>query len=334
MKSPAFKIFALSLLASAACFSACGKKSDGTTGATANSDSGSLPAAPAEAMQYIAHKLAEADGAVLWQAMPGSYQSDVNSIAQLAGSKVDAEIYDKVFATVGRLVTVLDKQQEFVFGSSLLGGQADAEGVAQMRAAWPSVKRIVDALTSSSLASAAGLLAFDGQNFFSETVSDMLGEMDTLAQLQPDGPQSFLADLSQVTFRQVEGTGNQATLEMSAPGQDAETETFVKVEDRWVPQDMAEQWTDQIAEARRTLEEIDPAEIAQQKPQILGVFAMIDGVLAQIEGAETQQQFDQALQGAMMPIMGLMMMGSSMGGGSAAPEMPVTPALPDAPVAP
>jgi len=51
---------------------------------------------------------------------------------------------------------------------------------------------------------------------------------------------------------------------------------------------------------------------------------MFEGILTQIEAAETQEQFDQALQGAMMPIMGLMMMQGGMGGGSE-PAMPVAP---------
>ena len=56
---------------------------------------------------------------------------------------------------------------------------------------------------------------------------------------------------------------------------------------------------------------------------------MVEGILTQIEVAETQEQFDQALQGAMMPLMGLMMMQQGMGGSHSAPVMPsVAPAVP------
>ena len=106
------------------------------------------------------------------------------------------------------------------------------------------------------------------------------------------------------------------------------------MEDRWVPQEMADEWTTQMAEARAKLEAINPAQMEQQKPQILSVFAMIDGVLTQIDAAQTQEQFDQALQGAMMPMMGLMMMGQGMGGGGAAPEMPMAPVMPEVPPTP
>ena len=69
--------------------------------------------------------------------------------------------------------------------------------------------------------------------------------------------------------------------------------------------------------------------MAEQKPQLMNIFVMIDAVLSQLEAAETQAQFDQAVKGAMMPLMGIMMMGQS---GSAAPEIPAEAAMPAAPV--
>ena len=41
----------------------------------------------------------------------------------------------------------------------------------------------------------------------------------------------------------------------------------------------------------------------------MGMITIVDGILTQLEKAETQEQFDQALQGAMMPIGILMMQG-------------------------
>ena len=85
-----------------------------------------------------------------------------------------------------------------------------------------------------------------------------------------------------------------------------------------MPSEMASDWAAKIAEATAELEATSMQDIAANKPQMMGVLTMIDGVLAQIAAAETQEQFDQSLKGAMMPLMGLMMMGQGMGG-SAAP---------------
>lgn len=313
------------LLAAATIYTGCGPKTDSAGGA--------IPESPDGAIKYIATELSKGDGGVLWQAMPASYQQDVNSIARLAGTKIDAEIYDRVFATLARAASVLDKQQGFIFESSLTpgAGVSKEEGSAQVRQAWPSIKKIVDTLTSSPLATAAGLQNFDGATFFKGTVSNLLTDIDALTKLDPEHQESFLNSLSQVSVNYVEGTENEVVLQLAVPGEEVEAETFVKVEDRWVPQDMATEWATQLMETRSKLEAIDPAKMAEQKSQILNVFTMIDGVLTQIEAAETQAQFDQALQGAMMPLMGLMMMGQGLGGGDAAPAMPVMPEQPDAP---
>ena len=332
MPQPAHKFLLLIILAGATCFTACGDQSDEAQGPAAGSvKTDSFPDAPDAAMQYVLGGLADANGAVLWEAMPQSYRADVNAIAQLAGSKIDPDIYDKVFATISRIATVFDKQKEFIYSSVLVDGKYDQAQVAQMRAAWPSVMNIVQALTNSSLSSAAKLQDFKGETFFANTMSTMLAQMDALSKLQPDNEGQSLADFKKVEIEYLEGTDTEAILKMSIPGQVAGTENFIKVEGRWVPQEMADTWASQIVETRTKLEAIDPNQMLKQKPQILSVFVMVDGVLTQIEAAETQEQFDQALQSAMMPIMGLLMMGQSMKGGMMNSAPQTRPAMPVAP---
>ena len=107
----------------------------------------------------------------------------------------------------------------------------------------------------------------------------------------------------------------QATLSAVVPGQAATEHVFTKVEERWVPVAMANQWAAGITESTANLEAMSADQMAAQKPQIMGVLTMVDGVLTQIAAAETQEQFDQSLKGAMMPLMGMMMMGQSFGSG-------------------
>ncbi len=287
-----------------------------------------IPDEPAAAIETIAKELAAGNGGILWEAMPVSYQSDVNKIAQLAGSKVDAEIYDKAFGLVGRVIEVADKQKEFIFNTQL-GGPQPEEEVAKMRAAWPSIVGFLQTLTSSSLASTAGLQAFDGKAFCEKTVSELIKYAEDISTIS--GEELPLSAYNDVVIKALESTETSATLEMTAPDGSVETEDFTKVGNRWVPAEMAGEWPTSIANATEQLTAMDPAQIAQNKPQIMGVITMIDGVLMQIEAAETQEQFDQALQGAMMPLMGLMMMQQGMAAPPPAPEMPAAPELPAAP---
>ncbi|MGB0743328.1 MAG: hypothetical protein ACPGSB_02275, partial [Opitutales bacterium] len=111
---PTFKQTTLPLMLSALFFAACGDKSETPAESSVSTPSSvkeaKMPDAPAESIEYVLHSMADGNGAVLWQAMPASYQSELNSIAQLAGAKIDAEIYDQVFATFTKLSEVLDKQ--------------------------------------------------------------------------------------------------------------------------------------------------------------------------------------------------------------------------------
>lgn len=328
MKKIQRPFYLLPLLTAAFMFSACGKKSDAPGESSSAALTSEYPAAADQAIQMVVRELAKNNGVVLWQAMPESYQNDVNGVVQLAGSRIDAEIYDTFFKTIQRVVTVLDQKKEFVFNSSLGGQAPDPEQAERLRTAWPSVMRLVNSLANSSLASAAGLQSFDGKTFFTETVSSILAEVDALSKLQPDSEEPLLSDFENAVIKYVSGTDTEATLEMSSPGGEVETEVFTKVENRWVPKETANQWTKQISEVRTKLQAIDPAEFAKQKPQFLSVMAMFDGVISQIEAAETQKDFDQAMKGAMMPLMGIMMMGQGMGGETPAPVMPSAPSVP------
>lgn len=310
------KTLTLGLAAGALIFTACGKQ----TGEPAQP---TIPDAPDAAIQTVITEFAKGNGGIIWEAMPAGYQSDVTTLAHLAGTKIDPEIYDQSFAAIARLAEVADQQKAFILGSSFMEGRS-AEELAQLEAALPSVIGLVQTIASCDLASATGLQGFDGQAFFDTTVSKLAQYAEAFAQLA--GEESVLSNYMNAVVSVVEADDLQATLLTTVPGQEPRQQQFTKVGQRWVPADMASEWAAKIAEATANLEATSIEKVAEQKTQIMGVLTMIDGVLTQIAAAETQEQFDQSLQGAMMPLMGLMMMGQGMGGAPAAP-MPANPSV-------
>jgi hypothetical protein len=302
-------------------FSACGGGED-------KSSAGPLPEAPDAAIEAISLRLGEGDAGVLWEALPESYRGDLTEIIHEAGNVVDAELYDRGFGLVGRLADVAEKQRDFILNSPF----AQNVDVENAKANWQPVVQLLRLVGTSELSTAAGLQSLDPQAFLDGTASEVLDLVDELSALS--GEESPLAQFAALQAEVVEGGADTATLTMTVPGQPAETESFTKIEGKWVPTEMASQWASSMEEARAQLKKAAEGAGAQNKPQILGVLGMMEGVLTQLETAETQEQFDQALQGAMMPMMGLMMLGNSLGGGGApAPAMPPMPAPdPAAPV--
>ncbi|MEM7790459.1 MAG: hypothetical protein AAF546_03570 [Verrucomicrobiota bacterium] len=303
----------------------CGKQSEAETASEPTTPEAETPKAypdtPEAAIKMIAGEISKGDMGVIWEAMPATYQSDVNEIVALASTKLDPEIYDKTFTFFDRLADVADKQKNFIFNTQL-GGEQPPEEKEKMENALPSVIALIKGLAGSEISTVEGLKTFDGQAFFDTTVSKMAEQLEEIAKLSGETEFS-MSDLSEVAVSVVESEGDQATLELKVPNEESQIESFTKVEGRWVPTEMADGWVQSIADAKAEIEGVSVEEMAANKPQLLSVFAMLDGVLTQIDSAETQEQFDQALQGAMMPLMGLMMM--STGGGMSAPVTPTAP---------
>jgi hypothetical protein len=293
-------------------FTACGAGISSTTV--------TLPDEPSAAMQTIADEVVAGNYSILWHALPISYQTDINAIARFAGSKVDSEIYDKSFGLVGRFAEVANKQKSFILNTSL-GGEQPAEQIAEIEAAWSSIIGFVQTIVNSSISSSAGLRAFDGQVFSEQTLPALFRYSNDLAEISNE--ENPFGSLEFGSLKTVESTDTTAVLEITFANGDVEAEDFTKVENRWVPAEMATNWSTEIGDAKKQLEAISSEEMAKNKPQLMGMITMLDGILTQLNTAETQEQFDQALQGAIIPI-GLLMM-QNMGEGIGAPEIPAAP---------
>jgi hypothetical protein len=265
-----------------------------------------IPDEPSAAMQTIADEILVGNCSILWHAMPSSYQADVNAIAKLAGAKVDPEIYDKSFGLVGRFAQIADKQKSFILNTKL-GGELAAEQIAEIEAAWPSIIGFIQTIVTSSISSSEGLRAFDGQGFSEQTLPALFKYSNDLAAISKE--ENPFGSLEFDRLKTIENAGTAAVIEITFTNGDVETEDFIKVENRWVPTEMATNWSTQIADTKKKLEAISSEEIAKNKPQLMGMITMLDGILTQLEKAETQEQFDQALRGAMMPIGMLIMQG-------------------------
>ena len=105
----------------------------------------------------------------------------------------------------------------------------------------------------------------------------------------------------------ISSEGDSATLRMTAPDEEPEDMQLTRVEGRWVPNDMAEDWDQNVAEARQKLSEVTDEEIQQGSMQAMMMIGMVDGVLAELETVETAEEFELAIQGLLGPFLGGMM---------------------------
>jgi len=272
-----------------------------------------VPDAPDEAVEAVAESMARGEPIMLWAAMPESYRGDVTDVVHSFAGAVDAEVYDKSFAVVGKMADVLSSQKQFILNHPMMADNPNMDK-ASLEANWDQAVGTLQTLAGSSISTIDGLKAVDIASFLNGEGAAIAGNLRTLSAASKDNP---MAKLAEVTAKVVEQSDDAVTVEVTNPDGGTERTEMVKVEDRWVPADMAERWETNIADAKERIAKMKEQGMPN-KPQIMGGLSMIESTLDQLQQAEDQQQFNQAVNQVMMMFMGPMM-GPGPGGGGGMP---------------
>lgn len=284
------------------------------------------PAAPDAAVRYVAGELVQMNGGVLWEALPESYRSDIVGFVRSASKQVDAENYERSNKLLGRIASVMDNKREFILNTNIGGSLAEEEKAA-IKVALPLLSELLHNVSGGATATYEGLLKFDGKRFFDDTVGSFLRFIDAASKLA--GEELSMSSLQDIKVKVLTQEKESALLEIALPGKAPEVENFVLVEERWLPESLVEKWADGMAEARASLDRVTAEEVEANKVQTAMILGILEGVLSQIESAESQESFDLSLKSAAMPLIGLFMMSGQSGIGTpAAPAVPTAPELP------
>lgn len=289
---------------------------------------------PAESMQALLNGVDNQQMEAVWQFLPASYQQDVNGLAQDFASKMDPEIYNGAFETGQRLAKILKEKKEYILNNQMIQGvPVPPEKLGEL---WNPTVNIISALVNSDLSSLDKLKSFDGGNFMSTTGNQLAKNLVALSDLapKPEGEASFSEKLKQTKVTVVSTDGDTATIKIEAPGEEPKEEEMVKVEGKWIPRNLADNWQKQMQDARSKLAGLTPEKVTENKQQILTMLKMVNNTLAQLESAKTEEEFNNTLTPVlMMAAMGAQrlvgQMGPSMLGAPAGPSlgesMPVDP---------
>lgn len=302
-------------------------KPDGPSGSGVQSSSGVPETADAAVMQVV-RGLQQDNARAVWEFLPKSYQSDVNSLVSEFGTAVDAELWDHGFGLLNKLVKILQDKKEFILGSEQLS-QAPVNPE-QLSQNWETLLQLLTTIVDSDLSDVEKLKTFDGGDYLETTGGALLRQLAAASKLVPDDPYNsqFKQKLDKVVAKVVEIEGDIAVLELTDPDGIVAKVDFVRVDRKWIPAAMKADWPVQMEQMRASVKRM-PQQLAAVKPQLMSSFKMIDGLLDQISAAQTQEQFTQAVAAAVLPV--LMAAGPLMSQGDAPNSVEVdgsTSALP------
>jgi hypothetical protein len=239
----------------------------------------------------------------IWKFFPESYQRDINEITATFAEKMDPAVYDQAFAIVMRAVEVLDDRKDIVLASETFKSTgADAD---EIREGLSNAQFFTDTLKASKIATLEGLGSADWEQFLATTGNTLIKHAKTI---EAEGGENPLDDLDSLKVETVDIADDRATLRISSEKHKPEDVKMVRVEGRWVPAEMADEWAQGIEEARQNLAEITPETMAAQKTQIMMFFGMANGLIEQIASLQTPEEFDAAIGPMLAPFLGGMSM--------------------------
>ena len=267
--------------------------------------SADLPDSPDGTVKAVMQNLADQHPEVLWQALPASYQKDITELTHAFANKMDEEIWNATFSLGLKATGVLRDKKQYILESSIMEAAGDEQ--ARIEGNWDAVVAVLGDFFSSEVSQLDNLKTIDWERYLRTTGTEIMvrGADISTAKSAEEDYEDLVATLRKTTVETVSRDGDAATVKVSAPGEDPEEISLTLVEGRWVPSDMAEEWDERVAEAMREIDEISEEEVAEGKMQAMAIFGMADAMLDQLVAVNSTEEFEEAMQGIMAPLMGM-----------------------------
>ncbi|WP_417392467.1 hypothetical protein [Gimesia sp.] len=279
--------------------SGCGNPADpGAQGAAESAK----PLGPDESILAMLNGVNNQQMEAVWNFLPASYQQDVNGIAHEFASKMDPEMYNGTFETGQRLAKLLKDKKEYILKNQMIQGLPVPPE--KMDEFWDPTTNIISALMNSDLSSLDKLKSFDGGKFLSTTGNQLAKNVMALSSLVPqkEGEPSFSEKLKQTKVTVVKTEGDTATIKIEAPGEEPKEEQMVKVEGKWIPKNLADNWDTKMADVRKKLADLTPEQVTAQKEQTLAGIKQVNETLAKLENAKSEEEFNKTLSPILAPV--------------------------------
>lgn len=176
----------------------------------------------------------------LWRFLPESFQDDVRSLVRDFSDRLDEKTWEPFVATAQKAQAVLAQlaKQSAESGNTL--SEADQQLVSQLQA----LEKVMVILCDSELRSPATIMTLDVERFVA-TIGDRL-----LAALPAGTLDGGFAQFREVKVEQLESQGDSTLLAVQWPGQEPTQHRFVRIQDRWIPQTLAEAWPTEFPKVR------------------------------------------------------------------------------------
>lgn len=267
------------------------------------------PAAAATADQAILHVargLENNNPSAAWHMLPERYQAELNDALREFAGAMDADLWTAGTSAFIKLTDVLEQQKSFLLSSPMTAMLGGREALDQD---YDTSVKFLTILKNSDLMNLQALRQADLGRILASTGAELMHAADQLRS-EGAGIAGMAAPAGELrkTFaglnaELISQQGDRAVVKLTTPADGSEEVDFVRIEGKWIPADLAEEWTDMIRNLREGIAEIGTVD-PSQKAQVLMMSTMVNGLLDQLLAAKTQEEFDAVLMGVVGMMMG------------------------------
>ncbi|MBT4902949.1 MAG: hypothetical protein HON54_13720 [Verrucomicrobia bacterium] len=281
--------------------------------------------------------LEEEDPKLLWEMLPPSYQTDVTNLIHSFVNNMDQQLWDKLFEVLSQAGLLLNDKQDLITAmieENLGGTDALPE---EMQQSLETMGKMLQTLVESDLGKHATAKGMDPSKFLDETGKELFKLIAETSKLEEGDPWNteIKTKLKDIKVEIVSQESDTATISVSGmpdlpdideltaqlPGfDDSELpglsmlrngeQQVIKVEGKWIPKAMADEWKDNMSEASEMINnDLKNMLGPEEEKQVMNIMNAVQMGLAGAAKAKTQQELQMAM---MQAVMGALM---SAGGG-------------------
>jgi hypothetical protein len=272
---------------------------------------------------------------VAWDLLPSKYQEDIGKLKVAFTDNMDKVVYDKAFVIIGQITAILENKKELILAHPQMQNPNIPKD--DLNDNWNNILSVFKIISESDLSSIDKMKNANVKDFANKTIGDLLGLADKLTELVPGkkGKLGFVEELKAMTIK-VKGSTQDSTgvmavgsnptadsagllavgsnlsensAELIVMGSDSKENALpmVKIDGKWLPKEMTENWDKDIQSGIKKLEEIKSNPMASM--QAIVVMGIVEGILTKFNSIETAEELDNLIKGAMGQLAPMMMPG-------------------------
>ncbi len=275
-----------------------------------------LPQTAEATIEYTLTRLRDKkDPGVLWDVLPASYQSDIHSWCHKLGAKLPGKAYDKLFILLRKIGIAIKTKGEFLlaYGPAQYmmrtTGVTDEDEVLTLLAAIGNVPILIG---DSEISTTKKLQSADIGKFLHNTgtkvwaqgaraylaVGPAVSAMTEMAgggTPMPSVVKGMNSGLDGLTFKTLKSEADRAQIELTLNGR-TELMAFTKVEERWVPTDVVDQWAKMKPSIESFLDSLESPETHKLMDDMEKILDQMIADLDKLEAIQSRGKFFTALE--------------------------------------